>query len=215
MTTGSPDWEISWAAAHNADTSSAPRSCISSMKIATPTPRSAASPPTSLSNSTRSISMSPESARPDTAGTSMPTLQRSRRRLAPALPRAPAPPAPRPPLDSVDSRWANDLITPSTWATSSGCGWPNSRTAMCNAADSGRRSGWSGRASSLPVPQCARTAADRSALSSTVLPTPRSPVSTTERSGRPRETRSSVTSKACNCSSRPANSGGRCPAPGA
>jgi hypothetical protein len=36
MTTGSPDWEISWAAAHNADTSSAPRSCISSMKIATP-----------------------------------------------------------------------------------------------------------------------------------------------------------------------------------
>ena len=51
---------------------------------------------------------------------------------------------------------------------------------------SGRRSAWSGRASSLPVPQWARTAAERRALSSTVLPTPRSPVSTIERSGRPR-----------------------------
>ena len=35
-----------------------------------------------------------------------------------------------------------------------------------------------GRASSLPVPHPRRTAAERIALSSTVLPTPRSPVST-------------------------------------
>ena len=56
---------------------------------------------------------------------------------------------------------------------------------------------------------------ERSALSSTVLPTPRRPVSTRERSGRPRATRSSTTSKACSCSSRPASSGGRWPAPGA
>ena len=35
------------------------------------------------------------------------------------------------------------------------------------------------------MPQPRRTAAERIALSSTVLPTPRSPVSTTERSGRP------------------------------
>ena len=83
------------------------------------------------------------------------------------------------------SRWANALITPSTWSTASGSGGSSSRTAWCSAVDSGRRSAWSGRASSLPVPQCRRTAAERSALSSTVLPTPRSPVSTSERSGRP------------------------------
>ena len=43
----------------------------------------------------------------------------------------------------------------------------------------------------------------------------RSLVLTGLRSGRPRATRSSTTSKARNCSSRPASSGGRCPAPGA
>ena len=47
------------------------------------------------------------------------------------------------------------------------------------------------------------------------LPTPRSPVSTRLRSGRPRATRSSSTSKASSSESRPASSGGRCPAPGA
>ncbi len=60
-----------------------------------PLPTSAASPPTSVSSSTRSISMSPESARPRTAGASMPGLHCSRS-LA-------APPA---------SRWAKDRITP-------------------------------------------------------------------------------------------------------
>ena len=72
--TGSPDWLISWQAAQSADTSSGPRSCISSMKIAMPLPLSAASPPRSVKSSTRSISMSPESAGPRTAGASMPGL---------------------------------------------------------------------------------------------------------------------------------------------
>ena len=75
---GSPDWEISWQAAHRAETSSGPRSCISSMKTATPRPVSEAMPPRSESSSTRSISMSPESARPWTAGTVMPGFHRSR-----------------------------------------------------------------------------------------------------------------------------------------
>ena len=112
--------------------------------------------------------MSPESARPRTAGTSMPGLHRSR-----SLASAPA------------SRSAKARITPSTWSASSARGAPSSRTAWCSALDSGRRSHWSGRASSLPVPQPLRTAWPRSALSSTVLPTPRSPVSTSDRSGRP------------------------------
>ena len=76
--TGSPDWLISWQAAQSADTSSGPRSCISSMNTAMPFPTSAASPPRSVSSSTRSISMSPESARPRTAGTSMPGAHWSR-----------------------------------------------------------------------------------------------------------------------------------------
>ena len=152
------------------------------MNTAMPRPRSAASPPRSVNSSTRSISTSPESARPRTAGASMPGCHWSRSRAS-----GPA------------SRCANDRITPSTWVTESSSGWPSSRTAWWSADDSGRRSPWSGRASSLPVPQPRRTAAERSALSSTVLPTPRSPVSTTLRSGRPLATRSRTTSKARSC----------------
>ena len=33
------------------------------------------------------------------------------------------------------SRWAKERITPSTWSTSSDCGWPSSRTAWCSALD--------------------------------------------------------------------------------
>ena len=54
---------------------------------------------------------------------------------------------------------------------------------MCSAAATGRRIDWSGRASILPVPQSRCMAIDRNVLSSTVLPTPRSPVSTMLRSG--------------------------------
>ena len=72
--TGRPDWLSSWQAAHSAETSSGPRSCISSMKMPMPLPTSAASPPRSVKSSTRSISMSPESARPRTAAASMPGL---------------------------------------------------------------------------------------------------------------------------------------------
>ena len=53
---------------------------------------------------------------------------------------------------------------------------------MCRADETGRRSDCSGRASILPVPHPREIAAERSWLSSTVLPTPRSPVSTSERS---------------------------------
>ena len=141
--------------------------------------------------------MSPESARPRTAGASMPLLQRSRSLVSPA------------------SFSAKARSTPSRWSLSCCWGCPSSRTAWCSAEASGLRSRWSGRASSLPVPQPLRTAWLRSALSSTVLPTPRSPVSTSERSGRFLATRSSTTSKARSCSSRPASSGGRWPAPGA
>ena len=48
------------------------------MNSAMPVPTSVATLAASLSSSTRSISMSPESARPDAAGTSMPGCQRSR-----------------------------------------------------------------------------------------------------------------------------------------
>ena len=137
--TGRRDCEISWQAAHRAETSSGPRSCISSTKTAMPRPVSAAIPPRSPSSSTRSISMSPESARPVTAGTPMPGFQRSRSLAAPARPPA-------------GSRWANALTTPSAWSPAPPAG-PSSRTAWCTADASGRRSDWSGRASSLPVPQ--------------------------------------------------------------
>ena len=75
---GAPCWESSWQAAQIAETSGGCTSCISSMNRAMPLPTSAASPAASLSSSTRSISMSPESARPLAAGTSMPGCQRSR-----------------------------------------------------------------------------------------------------------------------------------------
>jgi hypothetical protein len=67
----------------------------------------------------------------------------------------------------------------------------------------------------LPRPP-ARADGHRAELpSSTVLPTPRRPVSTRLRSGRPRATRSSTMSNASSSLSRPASSGGRWPAPGA
>ncbi len=75
---GAPSWESSWQAAQSAETSSGPRSCISSMKTAMPVPTSLATDAASVSSSTRSISMSPESARPAAAGTSMPGCHRSR-----------------------------------------------------------------------------------------------------------------------------------------
>ena len=57
---------------------------------------------------------------------------------------------------------------------------------MCSAAATGRLIDWSGRASIFPVPQSRCRAIDLNVFSSTVLPTPRSPVSTMLRSGRPR-----------------------------
>jgi len=109
------------------------------------------------------------------------------------------------------------LSVAKTLLTRSGarCRTDNSRTAACSAPVSGRRRLVSGRASTLPVPHPRSSALDRSALSSTVLPTPRSPVNTRLRSGRPRSTRSSATSNAVSSASRPASSGGRWPAPGA
>ena len=122
--TGRPVWLISWQAAQRAETSSAPRSCISSMKIATPLPTSAARPPMSVSSSTRSISMSPESARPLTAGASMPGLPPvaqlgagSRVALGEGL---------------DDAEHLVDVVALR--------GGPSSRTATCSAAHSGRRS---------------------------------------------------------------------------
>ena len=111
--------------------------------------------------------MSPESARPLAAGTSMPGCHRSRSFVA----------APARPVGS--DRWANALRTPRNASIRSGARWrgASSRTAMCSAAATGRRNDWSGRASILPVPQSRLIACDRSVLSSTVLPTPRSPVS--------------------------------------
>ena len=144
--------------------------------------------------------MSPESARPFLTGTSMPGCQRS---LIFAS-------------DGV-ALSANALSTPRASSTRSGARWctARSRTARCSAADSGRRRSASGRASILPAPHPARTAIERSSPSSTVLPTPRRPVSTRLRSGRPRATRSRTTSNAPSSRSRPASSGGRWPAPGA
>ncbi len=75
---GAPVWDSSWQAAHSAETSSGPQSCISSMNRAMPVPTSVATLAASVNSSTRSISMSPESARPIAAGTSMPGCQRSR-----------------------------------------------------------------------------------------------------------------------------------------
>ena len=86
---------------------------------------------------------------------------------------------------------------------------------MCSAAATGRRIDWSGRASIFPVPHSRCRAIDLNVFSSTVLPTPRSPVSTMLRSGRPRAIRSSTTSNWPISRSRPVSSGGRCPAPGA
>ena len=191
---GAPSWDSSWQAAQSAETSSGPRSCISSMKRAMPVPTSVATAAASVSSSTRSISMSPESARPLAAGTSMPGCQRSRSFGA-------APPRPL-----GVPRWAKALSTPRKPSIRSGarCRGASSRTAMCSAAAIGRRSDWSGRASILPVPQRRLIACERRVLSRTVLPTPRRPVSIRLRSGRPRAIRSSTTS---NTSSSP-------PAPG-
>ena len=86
---------------------------------------------------------------------------------------------------------------------------------MCSAPATGRRMDCAGRASILPVPHSRCRAIERNELSSTVLPTPRNPVSTMLRSGRPRAIRSSTTSNWLSSRSRPASSGGRCPAPGA
>ena len=177
---GRPDWLISWQAAQSAETSSGPRSCISSMNTATPLPTSAARPPTSVSSSTRSISMSPESARPRAAGASMPGLHRSR-----SLASRPA------------SRWAKDRSTPSTWSTSLGLRVAELAHRLVQRRGQRPAQPLVGAGLELAGPPAAcGPRRERSALSSTVLPTPRSPVSTRERSGRPAATRSSTTSKA-------------------
>ena len=72
------------------------------------------------------------------------------------------------------SRRAKALRTPSTSSIDSWslCRGPSSRSAMCSAEETGRRSDCSGRASIFPVPQPRAIAAERSWLSSTVLPDP-------------------------------------------
>ena len=74
---------------------------------------------------------------------------------------------------------------------------------MCSALATGRRMDWSGLASSLPVPHRRCSAIDLNVLSSTVLPTPRRPVSTMDRSGLALATRSSTTSNWLISRSRP------------
>ena len=91
----------------------------------------------------------------------------------------------------------------------------SSRTAIWSAAATGRRIDWSGRASILPLPHSRVMACERIEFNSTVFPTPRSPVSTSERSGRDLATRSRTMSNCASSRSRPASSGGRWPAPGA
>ena len=159
---GAPCWDSSWQAAQSAETSSGCTSCISSMNSAIPMPTSAATAAASMNSSTRSISMSPESARPVAAGTSMPGCQRSRTFASADSPQGERLEHAEELLDRLRSR----------------CRGASSRTAMCSAEETGRRSDWSGRASILPVPQPREIAAERSGLSSTVLPTPRRPVST-------------------------------------
>ena len=144
--------------------------------------------------------MSPESARPTLGGPSIAGVQRSMS---------------LPPRGLVRSPNAFNVAKTSLTRSGARCRTDSSRTAACNAPVSGRRRLVSGRASTFPVPHPRSSALDRSALSSTVLPTPRSPISTRLRSGRRRSTRSSATSNALSSASRPASSGGRWPAPGA
>ena len=120
-------------------------------------------------------------------------------------------------MGAFGSCMANALSTPRKYSTRSGarCLGASSRTAMCSAAATGRRIDWPGLASIFPVPQSRCRAMDLNVFSSTVLPTPRSPVSTMLRSGRPRAIRSSTTSNWLISRSRPVSSGGRWPAPGA
>ncbi len=197
---GPPFWDSSWQAAHRAEMSGAGTSCISSMNRAMPTLRSAATDAASANNSVRSISRSPESARPRAAGTSMPSCMVT-----------------DVPFGALGSRSANALSTDRKYSIRSGarCRGASSRTAMCRAAATGRRIDCSGRASIFPVPHRRCMAMERNVFSRTVLPTPRRPVRTMLRSGRPRATRSSTTSNWLISRSRPVSSGGRWPAPGA
>ena len=89
--------------------------------------------------------MSPESARPVAAGTSMPGCQRSR-----TWSRAGGGSAQRERLEH-----AEHLVDPVLVAVPRA----SSRSAMCSAEETGRRSDWSGRASILPVPQPRQIAA--------------------------------------------------------
>jgi len=132
-----------------------------------------------VNSSVRSTSRSPESARPRAAGTSMPKW---------ALTVVP--------LGALGSRIANAFSTLRKSSTRSGarCLGASSRTATCSALAIGRRMDWSGLASSFPVPHSRCSAIDLNVLSITVLPTPRSPVSTMDRSGRDLATRSRTTS---------------------
>ena len=115
------------------------------MNTATPAPMSAARPATSVSNSNRSISMSPESARPTLGGPSIAGVQRSMS-LPPRLVRSP-----------------NAFSVAKTSLTRPGarCRTDNSRTAACNAPVRGRRRLVSGRASTFPVPHPRSSSAGR------------------------------------------------------
>jgi hypothetical protein len=161
---GAPCWDSSWQAAQIAETSSGCTSCISSMNSAMP--------------------LADVGGQPGGVAEQLDQVDLHVAGVGPA----PSPPARRCPAASGRAPWrpagrrsANALSTPRTAPSTPvrvAVAGASSRSAMCSAEETGRRSDWSGRASILPVPQPRPIAAERSWLSSTVLPTPRSPVST-------------------------------------
>ena len=165
------------------------------MNTAMPLPVSPARPPRSANSSTRSISISPESARPRTAGTSMPGCH-SR------------------PLAGARRVCANDLRMPSTCAVSSGA---PGELADRGVQRRGQRAARSAVGPGLELAGAPAAAHGRRAqrVEQHGLADSAQAGEHDRALGRPRTTRSSSTSKPRSSASRPASSGGRWPAPGA
>ncbi len=168
------------------------RNWISSSKKTTPESASVATCPSATSKSLRSSSRSPESAVPVSASTSIESS--------------------KPPGTLTEKA----LSTPSARRARS-----LTRSARLIASSTRRdiraiswRSSVSWRISLKAGNQPRLRAMSSNVVSSTVLPTPRRPVISMLRSGLPRSSRPSNSSKCRSCSSRPVSAGGLVPAPG-
>ena len=189
-------WAARWRAAISAASSRSATYCNSSTKSATAVSWSRAASPTDSTSAVRSASRLPLSASPRSGARSRLTF------------RSPLPTliAPTNPANALSARRTASLAAAMRFMRTS---------AACNGGMRRTGSGLSSGASSRRVVNPRHRASWQMRLRSTVLPTPRNPTISMLLAVRPLRMRSRAIAASSISTSRPANSGGGVPAPGA